>query len=502
MIFLSREENRSKGCLMISVPDVDPAGALGRLAEFRAEFHRCLTARADALFELVDAVLCGDTAVRSLAELSLAGQHRRGHGSLYAGLNLGRIDVNRLRTALAAVPVPRAADGRIVLAVDVTCWLRPEAHTSPQRVLCHTYGRTKDTHIGVPGWPYSMVVALESGRHSWTAPLDARRLRPGDDAATVTADQLRDVVQRLVTAGQWQPGDPDMWIVADAGYDGPRLALLLADLPVKVLVRMRSDRVLRRPAPPRHPDTIGRPKRHGTEFIFGDPASWGTADTAITTTTTLYGDATALAWNRLHPRLTHRTAWTGHDGVLPIIEGTVILLRVERLPSGATAKPVWLWSSIPDADDTTVNLLWQTFLRRFDIEHTFRMLKQTLGWTSPKLRDPDAADRWTWLLLAAYTQLRLARTLVNDLRRPWERPAPPQRLTPARVRRGFRHLHTRTGTPAGAPKPSRPGPGRPPGHRNSRPATRHDVHIVTRTNQPNGATKKKPSTTPRPRRTG
>jgi len=225
--------DRIKGCLMISVPDVDPAGALGRLAGFRAEFHRCLSARGDALFELVDAVLCADTPVRSLAELSLSGAHRRGHGAMYAALNRGRIDVDRLRTVLSAVPVPRAADGRIVLAVDVTCWLRPEAHTSPQRVLCHAYGRTKDTHIGVPGWPYSVVVALESGRHSWTAPLDARRLAPGDDAATVTAAQLRDVVERLVAAGQWQPGDPDLWIVADAGYDGPRLALLLADLPVQ-----------------------------------------------------------------------------------------------------------------------------------------------------------------------------------------------------------------------------------------------------------------------------
>jgi len=487
---------------MISVPDVDPAGALGRLAGFRAEFHRCLTARTDALFELADAILCSGAPVRSLAELSLAGEHRRGHGSSYAGLNRGQIDVDRLRTALSAVPVPRAADGRIVLAVDVTCWLRPEAHTSPQRVLCHTYGRTKDTHIGVPGWPYSMVVALEAGRHSWTAPLDARRLQPGDDTATVTADQLRDVVQRLIDAGHWWPGQPDIWIVADAGYDGPRLALLLQDLPVKVVVRMRSDRVLRRPAPPREPGTMGRTKRHGSEFIFGDPASWGTPDTSITTATRLYGTATVLAWQRLHPRLTHRTAWIGHTGVLPVIEGTVILLRVDRLPSGATAKPVWLWSSIPDADTDTIDLLWQTFLRRFDIEHTFRMLKQTLGWTSPKLRDPAAADRWTLILLAAYTQLRLARTLVADLRRPWERPAPPQRLTPARVRRGFRHLHTQTGTPTAAPKPSRPGPGRPPGHRNNRPATRHDVHIVTRTNPPKDTTRKKPSTTPRPRRTG
>jgi len=88
---------------MISVPDVNPASALGRLAGFRAEFHRCLTARSDALFELVDAMLCGDTPVRSLAELSLGGHHRRGHGSAYAGLNRGRIDVDRLRTALGSV---------------------------------------------------------------------------------------------------------------------------------------------------------------------------------------------------------------------------------------------------------------------------------------------------------------------------------------------------------------------------------------------------------------
>jgi hypothetical protein len=36
---------------------------------------------ADALFELTDAVLCVDGPVRSIAELSPAGEHRRGHGS-------------------------------------------------------------------------------------------------------------------------------------------------------------------------------------------------------------------------------------------------------------------------------------------------------------------------------------------------------------------------------------------------------------------------------------
>ncbi len=67
------------------------------LSRFRTDFYDCLTASADALFELADAVLCTDGPVRSLVDLALAPEHRRGHGSLYAGLNRGRVDVARLR---------------------------------------------------------------------------------------------------------------------------------------------------------------------------------------------------------------------------------------------------------------------------------------------------------------------------------------------------------------------------------------------------------------------
>jgi len=81
-----------------------------------------------------------------------------------------------------------------------------------------------------------------------------------------------------------------------------------------------------------------------------------------------------------------------------------------------------------------------------------QMFKQVLGWTAPKIRDPAAADRWTWLIIAVYAQLRLARPLAADLRRPWERPAPPGRLTPARVRRGFRNVRAKTVQPASAPE--------------------------------------------------
>jgi hypothetical protein len=109
--------------------------------------------------------------------------------------------------------------------------------TSPERMFCHVYGRGKGQGQMIPGWPYSFVAALEPGRTSWTAMLDAIRLGPADDETAVTAAQVRQVVTRLVAAGHWRVGDPDMLIVLDAGYDVTRLAWLLKDLPAEVLGR-------------------------------------------------------------------------------------------------------------------------------------------------------------------------------------------------------------------------------------------------------------------------
>jgi hypothetical protein len=107
--------------------------ARGLLAAFRGELYQCFTGRADALFELVDAVLCAGEPVRVLAGLSLVPEHRRGHGGLYDAVHAGRIDIARLRRSLACLPLPRWSDGRIRLAVDVSNWLRPGAATSPER---------------------------------------------------------------------------------------------------------------------------------------------------------------------------------------------------------------------------------------------------------------------------------------------------------------------------------------------------------------------------------
>jgi hypothetical protein len=186
-------------------------------------------------------------------------------------------------------------------------------------LFCHVYGRGKGQAQMIPGWPYSVIAALEPGRTSWTAVLDAVRLGPDDDVAEVTAAQVRGVVTRLITAGHHSEGDPPILVIFDAGYDPMRLACQLADLPVEILGRLRSDRVLHFPVPPRQPGTQGRPRRHGREFALADPATWPQPPVTTTTATSRYGTAVAQAWDRLHPRLTHRSAWLDHDGPLPVI---------------------------------------------------------------------------------------------------------------------------------------------------------------------------------------
>ncbi|WP_407697884.1 transposase [Streptomyces kaniharaensis] len=99
--------------------------------------HRSVTGA-----RVTDAILCADGPVKTLVEFCLAIEPRRGHGALYAALDRGWLEPARVRRALASLPLPKAADGRVVLAVDVSNWAlgpalaRQESETRCPRVRC------------------------------------------------------------------------------------------------------------------------------------------------------------------------------------------------------------------------------------------------------------------------------------------------------------------------------------------------------------------------------
>jgi hypothetical protein len=167
----------------------------------------------------------------------------------------------------------------------------------------------------------------------------------------------------------------------------------------------------------------------------------------------------------MHPKVQNHEG-KGTRGPLPIAVGTLVLVEVERLPRGERRREprvLWLRWHGPEGTTPELGLLWRSYVRRFDLEHTFRFLKQTLGWSAPRVRHPEQADRWSWLVVAAYTQLRLARAHAADLRLPWERRYDAGRLTPVRVHRAVSSLLAQMGTPAKPPKPCGRSPGRPKG---------------------------------------
>jgi hypothetical protein len=269
-----------------------PTFPLARLDQFRAELYACFTRRADALFELGDALLCAQ-AVGSLPHLRLEPVCRRGWGSAYAALACGRIDAERLRDLLAS----HLPDGDPpVFAVDVTTWPRCDAECSPERGYYYHPSRHSAGQPIIAGWAYQWITQLSFDRDSWTAPVDARRLHPLDDTDHTAAAQIHALLARLPASGAVP------LFVFDAGYDSAQLTLELAEAPVAVLVRLRSDRCFYADPPPRPPGSPGRPRRQGAKFNCADPATWPVPTATLATVDDQYGTVTVHAWGGLHPK--------------------------------------------------------------------------------------------------------------------------------------------------------------------------------------------------------
>ena len=435
--------------------------ALTALRCFRDAVYGSFDQRRDALFDLVD-TLATAGAIPSLVHLSLEATHRRGWGSLYAALSQGSIAVEALRAAVAQQPL---AEGQPVYAVDVSVWPRCDAETSPERGFYYHPSRHSNGQPVVAGWAYQWLAQLSFARDSWTAPLDVQRVSPSQDATTVAVEQITALTRRAPASGPAVP-----LFVFDAGYDPVQLALGLQETRAAILVRLRSNRCFYADADPADYAGTGRPRRHGARFACQDPTTWPAPNREHTGDDPQYGQVRVRAWSGLHSVVkVHRTV--GSRKPRPIVRGTVILVEVARLP-GHIRQPraLWLFWSGPGEPD--LSIIWRAYVRRFDLEHTLRFLKQTLNWTAPHVRLPAQADRWTWLVLVAYTHLRLARPWVSDRRLPWERRLEADKLTPYRVRRAFPSLWPLLATPACAPKPCGRSPGRPKGRR-SPPAPRH-----------------------------
>src|ERR671921_2796957 len=302
------------------------SSALDTFRAFRNSLYNCLHRRADALFELTDALLTTE-AVPSPVHLSLQPSHRRGWGSLYNALSHGRIDAQALQGLLAHHPL--AGSETPVYAVDVSVWDRCDAESSPERGFYYHPSRHSAGQPIVAGWAYQWIAQLGFARESWVAPMDVRRVHPTEKTNAVAAQQIRALLCCLPTANNTR-GKPPLFVF-DAGYDAVGLQRRLEGSNVQLLVRLSSRRCFYGDPPERPPRKRGRPRRHGRRFVCKDPSTWTQPTAEHLCEDPDYGEVRVRAWAGLHPKLQSRPRGEAFEKP-PIVRGTVILVEVSRLP--------------------------------------------------------------------------------------------------------------------------------------------------------------------------
>jgi Transposase DDE domain len=430
------------------------------LRRFRQDLYDDLGHRQDSLFELLDAALAQPHR-STLVRLSLSSVFRRRWPSTCDALADGSLDWAAVRQLLARTLAESAtSDERPVWAIDGTQWPRPAARASAERTWEYRPLPGWPQSGIVPAWAYQWLMAVPEAAGSWALPLEVRRRGPTAASATAVAlDQIA-AVRRVQT-----PSAPRPVVTLDSGYDLQTLAQ--AQVEADLLVRLAKHRVLYRAAGGYR--GRGRPRLHGAPFRLADERTHGRPARSASLAHPAYGTVAIDVWTDLHV-----------SGA-PEVVFSIVRVQVERLPNTQLPPhPLWLaWIGGPLPVD--LSAVWRWYLRRFTVEHAFRFLKQTLGWTTVRPRQPRAADRWTCLLAAACWQFWLARPLLTQVRLPWERPRPDRLVTPGQVQRHFSRLLVRLGTPARAPRPRGKAPGRQLGQR---PPPSPHYQVARRTRSP------------------
>jgi hypothetical protein len=415
------------------------------LQQFRAGLYHRFRQRADAVFELIEA-LASDAQARSPVELSLSPVFRRQYASVYDGLDGWQADPSQLKALLLAMaPIP-AAGGFRLIGLDHTPKPRPYAETVSDRSFVYQPTPIQGNKPVTMGHAYSVIGQMElTSPETWLAVLDVARISTDWAPLEVGLSQVIDLARRC-----------DDWLViaGDSEYSQPLTVACLNQCEhVSGVFRLRSNRKLyRRPGPY---SGQGHPRWHGPVFRLNDPTTWSDPDESHHWTET---DERGRSWT------IHLRRWRHlHFREARHHEFEVVQIQVTD-PHGRPRfrRPCWLL--ICGQRPLSLTTARRVYQRRPVMEHYFRFIKQRLLFKAAQLGTTNHEEKFVQVIVLAYEQLYLARFDVEPTVRPWERSklAPPveQAATPPQTQRGFARLLARIGTPAQPPKPRGKSPGR------------------------------------------
>jgi hypothetical protein len=316
-----------------------------------------------------------------------------------------------------------------ILAGDSSIWSRPDAVTLQERGYVHKRGN----HIEV-GQSYSSLVWLPESEGSWALPLRHERITSYETPTSKAAFQLAQVSREL---------DVRPLALYDRAYGNASFVNQTASIASDLLLRLTASRCVYGAAPPY--GGHGRPAIHGHKFKFSDPATWPEADETIEIDHPIYGRVRLTRWFEYHFQGSAKRPMD--------------IIRVEVLePVGRRAKFETLWLTWLGENRPALCEMGLIYLRRFKVEHWYRLIKQRLYWTTPQLCSTPATERWSLLMILMTWQLWFARNEAQDPPLPWQ--APQDKLAPGRVVQAFASILIAVGTPAKPPISRGKSPGR------------------------------------------
>jgi hypothetical protein len=129
--------------------------------------------------------------------------------------------------------------------------------------------------------------------------MDVERVRPGQDANEVAAEQVRAFLS-LLHEDEEERVAP--LFVFDAGYDLVKVQQGLEGAPCQILIRLRAGRRFYADpslaGPPAH---TGRPRRHGPKMKCADPSTWPEPSTQYACEDAGYGAVRVRVWAKMPP---------------------------------------------------------------------------------------------------------------------------------------------------------------------------------------------------------
>ena len=463
-----------------------------QLEQFRQAMYDNLLPCADASMDLLDA-LSANTTARSVVELSLNRPFRRGYGSVYTAIsgffqpgpfsstqNPRRIYDKKLIGLLAPyLPQPEQRPFWL-FGLDVTPAPRPYARTLQDRGFVYQPNTIRGNKPVAIGHQYSTLALLPEKATPqmppWTVPLSIRRVDSTKTGVEVGLQQIEDVLSDATL-----PFARDLCVqVEDATYSQVPFLGPLSQAHQEnwvTIVRVRSNRILYRPAPPveKEPGKRGRHPWYGASFELKDETTWDLPDeeteVAYLTPRGRHYRVSIQAWQDLLIRGTRE--YDMHHQFFTLIRCRVFNEKDEPV----FQRPLWLLVIGNRREELSVAQIWQAYRQRYDLEHFFRFGKQRLLMNAYQTPDVEREENWWQIVQLAYLQLWLARSLAQALPKPWERYLPhpnPTVASPSATQRDFGRILRQIGTPAQAPKLRGNSPGRTRGQ-SPKPRLRHPV---------------------------